>query len=76
MLDEATSHLTADQEATAERAIARRGGVLVVVAHRLSSAERATRVLLLDGRHTASGDHAALTKRSPEYAGLVNAWSG
>ncbi|UVS78123.1 ABC transporter ATP-binding protein [Actinokineospora sp. UTMC 2448] len=76
VLDEATSHLTARQEAAAERAIADRGGILVVIAHRMSSAERASRVLLLDGRHTLLGAHADLARRSEQYAGLVNAWSG
>jgi ATP-binding cassette subfamily C protein len=76
VLDEAMSRLSAEEEAVAEGVFARRGGVLVVVAHRLSSAERAGRVLLLDGRHAVVGDHRGLAVRSEQYAGLVNAWAG
>ncbi|GAB4006645.1 hypothetical protein GCM10029992_58040 [Glycomyces albus] len=50
VLDEATCHLDPGAERTAEAAFARRGGTLIVIAHRAGSAERARRVLNLDGR--------------------------
>ncbi|MFD5625771.1 ATP-binding cassette domain-containing protein [Streptomyces sp. NPDC127072] len=76
LLDEATCHLDPEAEARAERAFARRGGTLVVVAHRVSSALRADRVLVMDGSRTAYGDHADLLERCPLYRDLVGAWSG
>ncbi|BCL25895.1 ATP-binding cassette domain-containing protein [Streptomyces aurantiacus] len=76
LLDEATCHLDPAAEARAEHAFARRGGTLVVVAHRVSSALRADRVLVMDGPRTAYGDHAELLERSPLYRDLVGAWSG
>ncbi|WP_372671510.1 ABC transporter ATP-binding protein [Amycolatopsis kentuckyensis] len=75
ILDEATSHLDPVSEARAERAFAARGGVLVVIAHRLSSALRADRVLVMDGRETALGGHADLMTRSARYAELMQAWT-
>nr|WP_317454007.1 ATP-binding cassette domain-containing protein [Streptomyces sp. TRM68416] len=76
LLDEATCHLDAAAEERAERAFAARpGGTLVVVAHRISSARRADRVLLLDGRHTAYGTHAELVDRSAPYRELVGGWT-
>jgi ATP-binding cassette subfamily C protein len=75
VLDEATSHLDPVSEARAERAFAARGGVLVVIAHRLSSALRADRVLVMDGRETALGSHADLLAGSARYAELMQAWA-
>lgn len=75
LLDEATCHLDAAAEERVERAFARRGGTLVVVAHRISSALRADRVLVMDGRRTAFGSHDELMERSPLYRDLVGAWS-
>lgn len=45
-----------------------------MIAHRLSSAVRAGRVLLLDGRETLIGSHADLLARSARYAALMQAW--
>ncbi|GAA4080924.1 ATP-binding cassette domain-containing protein [Streptomyces shaanxiensis] len=76
LLDEATCHLDAQAEERAERAFAARpGGTLVVVAHRISSARRADRVLVMDGRHTAYGTHEELLRRSPSYRDLVGGWT-
>ncbi|UUU28340.1 ATP-binding cassette domain-containing protein [Streptomyces sp. DSM 40750] len=76
ILDEATCHLDAEAEERAERAFARRPGTtLVVVAHRVSSARRADRVLVMDGRCVAYGKHDELLTRSPLYRDLVGAWS-
>ncbi|MEC3975463.1 ABC transporter ATP-binding protein, partial [Amycolatopsis sp. H20-H5] len=75
ILDEATSHLDPAAEARAERAFAGRGGVLVVIAHRLSSALRAGRVLVMDGHTTALGTHGELLTTSTRYADLMRAWA-
>ncbi|MFF4488053.1 ATP-binding cassette domain-containing protein [Streptomyces sp. NPDC001544] len=76
LLDEATCHLDAEAEARAERAFAERpGGTLVVVAHRISSARRADRILVLDGSRTAYGTHDELLGTSPLYRDLVGGWT-
>ncbi|MFI0236440.1 ATP-binding cassette domain-containing protein [Streptomyces sp. NPDC016845] len=75
LLDEATCHLDPAAEERAERAFAARpGGTLVVVAHRISSAHRADRILVMDGPRTVSGDHEELLLRSQLYRDLAGAW--
>ena len=77
LLDEATCHLDPAAEARAERAFAARpGGTLIVVAHRIASARRAGRVLVMDGPHTDCGTHQELLDRSARYRDLVGAWDG
>ncbi|MEO3847122.1 ABC transporter ATP-binding protein [Streptomyces sp. B8F3] len=74
LLDEATCHLDPAAEAVAERAFARRpGGTLVVIAHRVASAARADRVLVLDGRSALAGTHDELLAGSPFYRELTGA---
>ncbi|MER5835601.1 ATP-binding cassette domain-containing protein [Streptomyces sp. NPDC002130] len=76
LLDEATCHLDPETEERAELAFAARpGGTLVVVAHRISSARRAGRVLVLDGRSTAYGGHEELLRSSALYRDLVGSWT-
>ncbi|MFE4580700.1 ATP-binding cassette domain-containing protein [Streptomyces chartreusis] len=76
LLDEATCHLDPRAEERAERAFAARpGGTLVVVAHRITSARRADRVLMMDGRDTAYGTHEELVRCSARYRELVGAWT-
>ncbi|WP_435971461.1 ATP-binding cassette domain-containing protein [Streptomyces sp. Qhu_M48] len=75
LLDEATCHLDPVAEATAEHALSARPGTLVVVAHRLSSALRADRILVLDGTRAAYGTHGELLVRSALYRDLVGHWS-
>ncbi|WP_416968965.1 ATP-binding cassette domain-containing protein [Streptomyces sp. 4F14] len=76
LLDEATSHLDPVAEERAERAFARRpGGTLVVVAHRIASARRADRILVMDGADTAYGTHPQLLETSPLYRDLVGRWA-
>ncbi|ARE73121.1 ABC transporter ATP-binding protein [Streptomyces sp. Sge12] len=75
LLDEATCHLDPRAEERAERALAERPGTLVVVAHRISSAARADRVLVLDGTRAVCGTHAELPARSPLYRDLVGVWN-
>ncbi|WP_159325799.1 ATP-binding cassette domain-containing protein [Streptomyces tendae] len=75
LLDEATCHLDPASEARAEEALAGRAGTLVVVAHRLSSAVRADRTLVLDGVRAQCGTHAELLGRSPLYRDLTGHWN-
>ncbi|MFF8609592.1 ATP-binding cassette domain-containing protein [Streptomyces sp. NPDC015346] len=75
LLDEATCHLDPVAEAAAERALRARPGTLVVVAHRLSSALRADRVLVLDGTRAQYGTHDDLLVRSALYRDLVGHWN-
>ncbi|MFG1883859.1 ATP-binding cassette domain-containing protein [Micromonospora sp. NPDC049102] len=74
LLDEATCHLDPAREATVEDAFARRPGSLVVIAHRISSALRAGRVLVLDGDVPVEGTHEQLLDRSATYRTLVGCW--
>ncbi len=74
LLDEATCHLDPLAEQRAERAFADRPGTLIVIAHRITSAQRADRVLVLDGTRAAIGSHAELLDRSPLYRELAGSW--
>ncbi|MDP9865137.1 MULTISPECIES: ATP-binding cassette domain-containing protein [Streptosporangium] len=74
VLDEATCHLDPAAEAAAETAFAARHGTLIVIAHRISSARRAQRVLLMDGATVLTGSHHDLAARSPLYAVMVGLW--
>ncbi|GAA4067545.1 ABC transporter ATP-binding protein [Nonomuraea soli] len=73
ILDEACCHLDQAAEARVEAAFAQRGGTLVVIAHRISSARRADRVLLLDGGAWI-GRHEELVRSAAGYAELVAHW--
>jgi ABC-type multidrug transport system fused ATPase/permease subunit len=75
ILDEATCHLDPAAEAHVERAFADRAGSLLIIAHRISSALRARRVLLLDAGHALHGTHDDLLLRSALYRDLVGHWS-
>ncbi|MFG2138358.1 ATP-binding cassette domain-containing protein [Streptomyces sp. NPDC048650] len=74
ILDEATCHLDPAAERRAERAFAERPGTLIVVAHRISSARRADRILVLDGVRAAWGSHDELLGRSALYRDLAGNW--
>jgi ATP-binding cassette subfamily C protein len=74
ILDEATCHLDPAAEARVERAFAARDGALIVIAHRMSSALRARRILVLDGRQSWQGTHEELLASSPPYRDLVGHW--
>ena len=75
ILDEASCYLDPAAEARAEAAFARRPGTLIVIAHRISSALRARRVLVLDGVRAQAGDHASLLASSPMYRDLAGYWN-
>ncbi|GAA1596218.1 ABC transporter ATP-binding protein [Kribbella sancticallisti] len=74
VLDEATCFLDPEAERRAEEAFAARGGTLIVIAHRISSALRARRILVLDGNQAAIGDHQTLLRRSALYRELLGHW--
>jgi len=67
ILDEATCHLDPAAEERVERVLAARGGTLIVVAHRISSALRAQRVVLMDGAGMVSGTHWELLTLSAAH---------
>jgi ATP-binding cassette subfamily C protein len=74
VLDEATCHLDPEAERRAEEAFAARPGTLIVVAHRISSALRAQRILVLDGNRATVGQHTTLLRDSPLYRDLLGHW--
>jgi ATP-binding cassette subfamily B protein len=77
VLDEATSNLDPETEVEVEGAlrVALAGRTSIVIAHRLRSAQRADRVVMIDdGRIIADGSHTELVETSPEYRELVEVW--
>ncbi|MFB6700669.1 ATP-binding cassette domain-containing protein [Streptomyces rubiginosohelvolus] len=74
ILDEATSRLDPAAETRAELAFATLPGALVVVAHRLSSARRADRTLVMDGPRTQCGTPGELLRSSALYRDLSGLW--
>ncbi len=79
ILDEATSAVDPDTEVRMASALERlsRGRTTVSIAHRLSTAERADLVLVMDGgRLVETGSHAELITRGGVYASLHADWVG
>jgi ATP-binding cassette subfamily B protein len=79
VLDEATSSLDPGTEVLVERALERlmAGRSVIVIAHRLSTAERADRVgVVAGGGLVELGTHAALVAQGGHYAGLYRNWVG
>ncbi len=79
VLDEATSSLDPGTEALVEAAMDRlmEGRTVVVIAHRLSTAERADRVGVVDAGGLAElGTHDDLVADEGRYAALFDTWSG
>jgi ATP-binding cassette, subfamily B, bacterial len=77
VLDEATSSLDPGTERAVERALGHltEGRTVVVVAHRLSTAERADRIAVVDdGRVAELGTHDELIAREGRYASLYATW--
>jgi subfamily B ATP-binding cassette protein MsbA len=73
LLDEATNALDAESERLVQDALEQlmRGRTTLIVAHRLSTIEKADRIVVLDhGRIVEIGPHAELLKRNGPYANL------
>lgn len=78
VLDEATSNLDPGTESEVERAleVLTKNRTVIVVAHRLSTAERADRVAVVDdGRIVELGTHSDLAAASGRYASLWLRWT-
>lgn len=79
VLDEATSSLDPGTEAVVEAAMGRlmAGRTTIVIAHRLSTAERADLVgVVVDGRLAELGSHDELVAAGGAYAALFATWAG
>jgi ATP-binding cassette subfamily B protein len=79
VLDEATSSLDPGTELLVERAMDQlmKGRTVVVIAHRLSTAERADRVgVVSGGRLVEVGSHEDLLANGGHYATLFATWAG
>jgi ATP-binding cassette, subfamily B, bacterial len=77
VLDEATSSLDPATEAAVERALAAvvAGRTVITIAHRLSTAERADRVVVMDaGRVVEVASHEELVEQGQRYARLWASW--
>jgi putative ABC transport system ATP-binding protein len=77
ILDEATSSVDPATEARLGRALdsLARGRTAVTIAHRLSTAARADKVLVFDHGHLVEqGTHAELVEHGGVYAGLYASW--
>jgi ATP-binding cassette, subfamily B, bacterial MsbA len=73
ILDEATSALDAESESMVQAALSNlmQGRTVLVIAHRLGTVRRASRIAVLeDGRITATGPHEELLTTSPTYQRL------
>lgn len=77
VLDEATSSVDALTEVRLAHALERlaEGRTIIAIAHRLSTAARADRVLVLDrGRLVEDGHHTALVAAGGIYTRMYDAW--
>ncbi len=77
VLDEATSNLDPGTEAEVERALERLmvGRTVIVVAHRLSTVQRADHIaVIVDAKIAEYGTHSELLTKNGHYAELAHAW--
>ncbi|HLI54443.1 MAG TPA: ABC transporter ATP-binding protein [Acidimicrobiales bacterium] len=78
VLDEATSNLDLESEAKIEAALDRllQGRTAVLIAHRLSTAMKADRIVVVDGGEIVeSGTHAELVSAGGRYAEMYATWT-
>ena len=78
VLDEATSNLDLRSERKVEAALDRilEGRTAIIVAHRLTTAMRADRVIVIDdGRVVEQGTHEELVRRGGRYAEMYEIWA-
>ena len=88
LLDEATSALDSESEYTVQQALYNNlaGHTVIIIAHRLSTVEKADRIIVIDkGEIIEQGSHQQLLRRKGMYSNLVkrqlldsdsSAWSG
>jgi ATP-binding cassette subfamily B protein len=77
VLDEATSSMDPATEAAVERALAAvvEGRTVIIIAHRLSTAQRADRVVVMEsGRVVEVASHDELVEQGERYADLWASW--
>jgi ATP-binding cassette subfamily B protein len=77
VLDEATSNLDLKSETQVEAAldVLLQGRTAILIAHRLSTAMRADRIIVVeDGMIVESGPHAELVARGGRYADMFQTW--
>ena len=75
LLDEATSSLDAQSERAVQEALAElsEGRTTLVIAHRLATVRRASRIIVLErGKAVATGTHEALIRQGGLYAELAS----
>jgi ATP-binding cassette, subfamily B, bacterial len=79
VLDEATSNLDLKSETKVEAAldVLLQGRTAILIAHRLSTAMRADRIVVIDGgRVLESGTHNELISLGGRYAEMYETWTG